>query len=122
MRDWLRHAFAIEPAGAFAPMKTEAELVERVCVELARRNLVLPASVLLESFQPLGTLGAQALWFSVPWFAAITDATGLKVLAQMLERPGAVDYMLEQLQAADAAVNVPAQTPNASDEAEGTPH
>jgi hypothetical protein len=98
MKDWLRHAFAIEPASAFVPTAAEAELVRRACAELARRQLTLPASVLLESCRPMGNLGAQVLWSTYPWFAALTDATGVKVLAGMLERPGAVDYMLDQLQ------------------------
>jgi hypothetical protein len=107
----LRHAFAIEPASAFAPTAAEAELVRRVCVELVRRRLTLPASVLVESSRPLGYVGAQILWFAYPWFAALTDAAGLKTLARMLERPGAVDYVLDRLQAADQADTVPPQKP-----------
>jgi hypothetical protein len=105
---WLRHAFAIEPASAFAATADEAAVVDRLSATVARRGLTMPATVMLESFRPLGAITAQMLWFSHPWFAVLTDAAGLRVLAGLLERPGAVDYLLERLQAADAAITVPA--------------
>lgn len=127
MHGWLRHAFAIEPASGFAPTDAEADLVRRVCDELLRRRMTLPAGVLLEMSRPLSNVGAQALWFTYPWFAALTDAAGLRTIAQMLERPGAVDYLLDRLQAADAADKVPPEKPRdgdpwVSDNSRETPH
>uniref|UniRef100_A0A7C2K0V6 Uncharacterized protein n=1 Tax=Schlesneria paludicola TaxID=360056 RepID=A0A7C2K0V6_9PLAN len=95
---WLKHAFAIERAERFAPTDAERALADRLAGELARRRLTLPALVLLESLRPLGSITAQAIWFSYPWFAALMDASGLKVLGQMLERPGGADWLIDQLQ------------------------
>ncbi|MDZ4688911.1 MAG: hypothetical protein SH850_27865 [Planctomycetaceae bacterium] len=91
---WLRHAFAIERPDAFVPTDAERALVDRLSAELSRRRLTMPAMVLLESLRPLGSLSAQAIWFSYPWFAALMDARGLKVLGALLERPGGVDWMV----------------------------
>lgn len=96
---WLRHAFALERADAFVPSDADRALLDRLFAELSRRQLLLPALVLLESLRPLGSLSAQAIWFSYPWFAALFDARGLKVLGTLLERPGGVDWMIDRLQA-----------------------
>lgn len=103
MHHWLRHAFAVESAESFTPTETERELVERVAAEIARRGLTLPALVMLESSRPLSGLGGQALRFVEPWFAAVTNAAGLKVLAELLERPGGMDFVVSTLQGANEA-------------------
>lgn len=101
MRSWLQHAFAIESAENFAPSEAEAQLVRKLCHFLAQRRLTLPALVIVESVRPLAYVGAQTLCCLEPWFAAVTDAAGLRTLAAMLERPGAVDYLLDELQNAE---------------------
>lgn len=103
MRSWLQHAFAIESAENFTPSEAEARFIRKLCHFLAQRSLILPALVMVESVRPLAYVGAQTLWCLEPWFAAVTDAAGLKTLAAMLERPGAVDYLLNQLQNAEQA-------------------
>lgn len=103
MHNWLRHAFAVESAQNFSPTTAERELVERVAAEIARRGLTLPALVMLESSRPLSGLGGQALRFVEPWFAAVTNAAGLKVLAELLERPGGMDFVVTTLQDANEA-------------------
>ena len=57
-----------------------------------------PALVMLESSRPLSGLGGQTLRFVEPWFAAVTNAAGLKVLAELLERPGGMDFVVTTLQ------------------------
>lgn len=98
LMEWLRHAFAIDRPDAFAPTDEECALVGRLAAKLSHRALTMPALVLLESLRPLSSLSAQAIWFSYPWFAALVDARGLKVLGKLLERPGAVDWMIDRLQ------------------------
>ncbi len=97
---WFRHAFAISDPGDFVPTDEERRLTERIAAELDRRGLTLPAIVLMESSQPLGTLGAHAVRFVEPWFATIVSAAGLKVLAGLMERPGGLTYLVETLQRA----------------------
>jgi hypothetical protein len=99
VKAWLAHAFSVPTAKDFVPTSVEIGLVDRLCLELSRRRLTLPASVLLESFRPLGFVASQGVWISYPWFAALFDAQGLKTLGDLLERPGAIDWMLERLAA-----------------------
>lgn len=96
---WLRHAFAIDRVEDFAPSDAERTLALQLAAELSRRQLTLPAVVLLESLRPLSSLSAQAVWFSYPWFAALVEARGLKLLGVLLERPGGVEWLIDQLQA-----------------------
>ncbi len=96
MVSWLKHAFAIPQAAGFLPSDSEQRLVEQLRRELERRHLLLPASVLLESFRPLGFVASQSIQVAYPWFASVMDASGLKLLGQMLERPGSVDWILDQ--------------------------
>jgi hypothetical protein len=108
---WWQHAFAIPDPGAFVPTDEERRLTERVASELARRGLTLPAIVLMESSQPLGTLGAHAVRFVEPWFATIVSAAGLKVLAGLMERPGGLTYIVETLQRAGETPVTAERTP-----------
>jgi len=121
MKEWLRHAFAIQPASAFAPTADEAELVRRVCAEVVRRHMTVPASVLVESCRPLGNLGAQVLWSTYPWFAALAQGTAVKTLAGMLERPGAVDFLLDQLQLCEKTRDSHPWV-SSDDSSKGSPH
>ena len=59
----LKHAFAIEDAAAFQPTEREHETAEKLCREVVRRRMTVPALMLLEMSRPLNYLGAQALHF-----------------------------------------------------------
>ena len=109
---WWGHAFAVPTEREFAPSVAEQALAGRLAEELNRRGMTLPAVVLLEAFRPLGSLAAQGLRFSHPWFAAILQADGLKQLAGLLERPGAVDWLIDRLQAT-APSDQPSLVPHA---------
>src|SRR5262245_23668031 len=61
VRDWLKHAFAIDRS--FSPTDEELQLAERLCREIIRRQLVVPALAFLEMSRPLNSLGAQAVHF-----------------------------------------------------------
>lgn len=102
---WLRHAFAVAPDAAPPLTPAETALIDRVCVELVRRRLALPALVLLEAHRPLSSMAAQVVWFVKPWCAAVTDAAGLDRLAQLLERRDGMDLLLARLQAAEHAAS-----------------
>lgn len=93
---WWQHAFAMPARTAFQPTAEERALIDHLGHELGRRQMRLPATVMLESARPLGFVAAQAIWFSYPWFSALTNAAGLKLLGQILERPGGMDWILDR--------------------------
>ena len=73
--DRIRHAFAIEDAADFEPTPREAAAAEKVCREVVRRRMTVPAVMLLEMSRPLNYLGAQALHFFQP-VATVCESGG----------------------------------------------
>lgn len=50
---WLKHAFAIDSPEVTKPGEATRILVDKLCVEIARRRLTAPALFLLEMNRPL---------------------------------------------------------------------
>ena len=53
MFNWLKHAFAVEAAGPAIPSSSQAAAVDAICREIVRRQMTLPAQMVLESSAPL---------------------------------------------------------------------
>jgi hypothetical protein len=94
----LQHAFSTAPAPPFQPTAEQQAFVERVCVEIARRELTPLAIVTLESLRPLQYVGAQSLHFLTPLLSAFGDAPWQQELVTLLGHPGALDYVMAQLE------------------------
>lgn len=104
--DRIRHAFAIEDAAAFEPTDREAAAAEKVCREIVRRRMTVPAVMLLEMSRPLNYLGAQALHFFQPFGTVLIEPGSWETFANFLERRGSVEYLarlIEDVEAEDAA-------------------
>lgn len=97
--EWFKHAFAIEAAESVEPTEQQRAIVDRLCDEIVRRKLTTPAILYLEMSRPLGFLAAQAIHFFTPLIAAFTDAQGHRHFAEFLEHRGAIDYLLERIEA-----------------------
>lgn len=96
---WLRHAFALDPAGPAEPTESQRAVVERLCRELVRRRLDGVALMALESCRPLNYLGAQALHVIAPLASVLFSARALGELAAFLERRGSIDYLCTCIEA-----------------------
>lgn len=96
--DWLKHAFAIDTDDALQLPEAEQRIVDRLCQEVARRDLVVPALMFLEMSRPLNYLGAQALHFFQPMLGALVDSDAPKHFASFLERRGAIDALCRTLE------------------------
>jgi hypothetical protein len=96
VRDWLKHAFAIERE--FSPTAEELALAERLCREIVRRELALPALAFLEMSRPLNSLGAQALHYFTPVLSAIFDPTQCTRMAEFLDRRGSIEWLCGRLE------------------------
>jgi hypothetical protein len=101
MRDWLKHAFAVD-RGAHELTPEQRAAAERVCREIVRRHLTTPALAFLEMSRPLNYLGAQALHFFSPFIGALTDAEGHRHFAAFLERRSAVEYLCRRIEELEA--------------------
>lgn len=95
---WLKHAFAVEPPGPAVPTPEQKSAVDKVCAEIVRRHLTMPALLFLESARPLNYLGAQAMHFFMPVFSVLTDTGGPKNFAEFLSQRGSVDYLCQRIE------------------------
>ncbi len=105
MFNWLKHAFAVEPAGPVEPSAAQAAAIDAVCREIARRGMTLPAQMVLDSSAPLSYLAGQSLRFFEPFLGAVLDPAGVREFAGFLEKRGAVEYIARRLEAMSTQTN-----------------
>lgn len=98
MLDWLKHAFAIDPSGAALPSHSQAKAIDRVLREVVRREMILPAQLILDSSGPLSYVAGQSIRFFEPFLATILDPAATREFAAFLERRGAVEYISKRLE------------------------
>ncbi|MAC19067.1 MAG: hypothetical protein CMJ23_05185 [Phycisphaerae bacterium] len=116
--DRVRHAFAVEDADAFVATEAEADVAGRICREVVRRRMTMPATMLLEMSRPLNYLGAQALHFFTPFATILVDARAWETFAGFVERRGSVEYMIRLIDECEAA-HVPVGGDPGSEEGDG---
>ena len=107
---WLHHAFAVDPPGAARPDEEQRPVVDALCAEIVRRRLTSPALMALEMSRPLNYVSAQLLHFFQPFFAAVADTTAYDQFTRFLQQRGSVDYLVERLEAVEAASSPPLRT------------
>ena len=117
MKDRLRHAFAVEDPEDFAPTEKERVAAEKVCEEVVRRRMTLPASMLLEMSRPLNYLGAQALHFFTPFASVLVDQRSWEDFASFVERRGSVEYLIRTIEDCEAAEKARAEGTAGADQA-----
>ena len=100
---WLKHAFAVDPPGAVEPTVLQRTLVEKLCVELVRRHLTMPARLMLEMCRPLNYVSAQLLHFFQPIVGIIANTQEYDAFATFLEQRGSVEYISLRLDAVETA-------------------
>ena len=96
LKSWFKHAFAVE-TNPEPPSEAELQLVERICREVVRRQMTIPAITFLEMARPLNYLGSQIMRFFEPIVTAIADAKDYQTFAKFLERRDAIETICEQL-------------------------
>lgn len=97
MMQWLKHAFAVETSPA-VPTDAQKTQIDVVCREIVRRQMTLPAQMMLESSKPLGYVAGQSLRFFEPFLGTLLDAAAVREFAAFVERPGAVEYICGRLE------------------------
>jgi hypothetical protein len=107
--NWLKHAFGIDPPGPVHPSDAQRLVVEKLCAEVVRRRLTMPAFVALEMSRPLTYLSAQALHFFQPILAIVADTAAYDQFTQFLQQRGSIEYMIERLETLTASDATPAK-------------
>ena len=96
--DWLKHAFAVEPAGPVQPTDAQRAVIDRVCRAVVARGLATPALIFLESVRPLNYVSSQTLHFFQPVLSVVADQAACRDLADFLEHRGSVDYLCQRIE------------------------
>lgn len=117
--DRIKHAFAVEDPEDFEPTERERLAAEKICEEVVRRRMTLPASMLLEMSRPLNYLGAQALHFFTPFASVLVDGRSWEDFAAFVERRGSVEYLIRTIEDSEAAAKAKKDAPG-PDEVPGT--
>lgn len=102
IKKWLAHAFAIERPEEFAPTAEQQRIVDQICRDIIRRNMVTLAVLFLETCRPLNYIGAQAIHFFTPLLSFLVDPHAQKVFAEFLEHRGAIEWMCHRLETLSA--------------------
>ena len=104
----LKHAFAVEKKEAVQVDEKTEETINRICREVVRRQMVVPALMLLEMSRPLNYLGSQALHFFQPFASVLVDSSAWGRFAAFLEQRGSVEFMIQRLEDLNAE-NAPSE-------------
>lgn len=105
VREWLKHAFAVDPPGPVEPTEAQKPVVEWACREIARRRLATPGLILLEMTRPLNFLAANAMHFFQPAFWALMRQQTLENyehFSQFLEKRGSMEYLIQRVEEIEA--------------------
>ena len=97
MKNTLKHAFSIDDSESFKPNEKQKLIIDKVCREVVKRHLALPAQIMLETFRPLNYIGSQLLHFFQPIITTVLKRDGYVELTAFLEKRGSVDYICGQI-------------------------
>jgi hypothetical protein len=109
--NWIRHAFALDPPGPAEPTEAERPIVDRLCQEVVRRRLTVPAIAFLEMSRPLNFVAANTLHYFAPILSALGTGEDHRRFAEFLERRGSIDHLcrrIEELERQDLERQPPA--------------
>lgn len=93
-----RHAFALDPPGPAQPTEAQQPVIDRVCTEVVRRHLSVPALAFLEMSRPLNNLAAQAIHFFSPVLSVVVTGDEHRRFAEFLEHRGSIDYLCRRIE------------------------
>lgn len=100
LRAGLRHAFAVD--GPLGPLsEADREMLARLALAIARRRMVAPAVIFLESLRPLSYVGSQAMLFLRPFLTPLFNAASYDRLAEILERREGIEELVKAIERVD---------------------
>lgn len=114
---WLRHAFAVEPAGPPKLSADETRVVDRLARAVVRRGMTTPTLMALECSHPLNFVASQAMVFVGPIAKLIFNRKNYDMLTRILEKRGSVELLAQRIEtfAAEPAPPTDAEADEASE-------
>ena len=107
MKDSIKHAFDLGETNKFLPNERQKIIAEKVCREVVKRHLSMPATILLETFRPLNFIGSQLMHFFQPIISAVLTGDGYIEFSRFLEKRGSVDYLCRRINEIEAEGETP---------------
>lgn len=95
--NWIRHAFALDPPGPAEPTEAERPIVDRLCREVVRRRLTVPAIAFLEMSRPLNFLAANTLHYFAPILSALGTGEDHRRFAEF-QRRGSIEHLCRRIE------------------------
>ncbi len=98
MRAWLRHAFSMDPF--YEPLSAdEVALLERIADFVVKRNMTVPAVLLLETSRPMNYLGSQVMAFFEPIIKIVFQGEDYTKLRLILARRPSIEHLMSLIEA-----------------------
>jgi hypothetical protein len=93
------------PPGADLPginlNNQDRAFIQRVAMRIHKTGLVTPAVFFLEMTKPLSLIGSHAMVFFGPIVNAFINAEGYYRAAELLEDPGNVEFLIQEIERLD---------------------
>ena len=80
--------------------EADRELLAQLALAIARRRMVTPAILFLESLKPLSYVGSQAMVFLRPFLTPLLNTECYERLTQILERREGLDALVQAIEGA----------------------
>lgn len=97
----LKHAFAVDPPGAFEPSVEQQPVIDWICVQIAKRHLTTPGLIFLEMSRPLNWMTAQAMHVFRLWLNMLLAKRRYEDyvhFSEFLEHRGSIDYLMKRIE------------------------
>ena len=98
MKQWLRHAFALDDPQDIDPTEEQQRVVDKLCRWVVQRQMTVSVLVALESCRGLNYFGSQAMHFLRPSISVLFDHDEYQQFALFLEHRGSIDYLCRRLE------------------------
>ncbi len=95
----MRHAFAVAERGDEKLSPEEVELLDRIAEKIARRGLIAPAVLFLETMRPMNYVGAQFVQFAAPFLDMVSTPGLRERVVALMERRSTAEELLQRLEA-----------------------
>ena len=98
IRDFLRHAFAVESAGDFQPNDEQQEVIDKLAKKVVAHGMTVPALLFLESVRPMNFIGSQVMAFFEPIIRGLLDWRGYSLLQDILQKRESVSLIMDRIE------------------------
>lgn len=94
LREWLSRAFATPQASLD---DSDRRLVDRVADFIVKKELSVPALMVLETVRPLSGIGSAATTFLSPYITFLLSETETRQISRLLETQAGVEQLCRRI-------------------------